>query len=357
MGTLHPYSGRWWEAADEGRIRCVLCPRECLLREGQAGFCYVRQNTGGVMRLLAYGRPSALQVDPIEKKPLNHFMPGTNILSIGTPGCNLGCRFCQNHDLSKARADERRSRELSPRQAVELALAEGCHSLAFTYNEPTIWAEYAIDIAQEAHREGLKTVAVTSGYIGDAAFDEFYAHMDAANVDIKAFTPEFYRKLTLSDLGPVKWTIQRLRKETKVWFELTNLIIPTKNDSEAETRELCKWITGELGPDVPLHFTAFHPAFKMMDLPRTPVKTLSHAREIALDEGLHYVYVGNVHDSDGQTTWCPNCGKAVIRRDWHALDAYALKGGCCQYCGQQIAGYFPDDIQRDSSGWVRPLPI
>ena len=351
------HEARWWTALENGRLRCDLCPRECTIGEGQNGFCFVRRNINGKLFLMAYGRPSALQIDPIEKKPLSHFMPSTNILSIGTPGCNLGCRFCQNHDLSKARLDERRSVDLSPRGAVELALKKNCQSIAFTYNDPVIWAEYAIDICKQAKQHGIKTVAVSAGYISDVAFEEFYQHIDAANIDLKAFSDEFYHKLTFSHLRHTLNTLKRLKNETKVWFEITNLMIPTKNDSPEETEEMCKWILGELGPDVPLHFTAFHPDFKMMDLPRTPSATLSRAREIALEVGLRYVYTGNVHDPIGQTTTCPGCKKTLIERDWHHVGRYEISNGCCKNCGMKIAGYFPDQIRRDSEGRVRVLPI
>jgi len=265
--TEQLHEARWWEAEPSGRVHCYLCPRHCHIHPGQAGFCFIRINQGGKLYSLGYGAPAALQVDPIEKKPLNHFLPGTRVFSMGTAGCNMGCFFCQNWDISKSRSDQVRSQHVPPEDVPLLALKYGCESIAFTYNEPTIWSEYIIDICKEARKYGLKTVMVTNGYITYEAFHDIYDHIDAANVDLKAFTENFYGKITLTHLQPVLETLAWLKKETPVWFEITNLMIPTLNDDPAETRKLAEWILTHLGPDVPLHFTAFHPDFKLQDKP------------------------------------------------------------------------------------------
>ncbi|HTT71321.1 MAG TPA: AmmeMemoRadiSam system radical SAM enzyme [Anaeromyxobacteraceae bacterium] len=348
---------RYWRAEGAGRVRCTLCPRECLLRDGQAGFCYVRQNAGGELVSLAYGRSTGFASDPIEKKPLNHFYPGTQVLSFGTAGCNLGCRFCQNWDLSKARLADRRSQVYRPEEVAELALAHGCPAIAFTYNDPVIWAEWAIDVAQAAHERGLKTVFVTAGYVSGGAREEIFRHMDATNVDLKAFTEDFYGRVTLSHLQPVLETLAYLAT-TGVWTEVTNLLIPGLNDGPAETRALAEWLLEHMGPDVPLHFTAFHPDYRMLDRPQTPPRTLSRARSMAREVGLRHVYTGNVHDPEGQATYCPGCGSAVVVRDWHAVRRYALVGDRCRACGLAIAGRFapagasPTEGRRDYLGLV-----
>jgi pyruvate formate lyase activating enzyme len=329
---------RWWRTEEDGRLRCTLCPRDCRLADGQVGFCFIRLNQSGVLYTLGYGRPAAVQVDPIEKKPLFHFYPGTRIFSMGTAGCNMGCSFCQNWDLSKARSAQVRSIELDPARVVQAALQQGCRSLAFTYNEPTIWAEYVVDISRLAHEAGLKTVMVTNGYISKEAFPEVYEHIDAANVDLKAFTESFYARITLAHLAPVLETLRRLRHETGVWIEITNLIIPALNDSADEIHRLCDWVVENLGDEVPLHFTAFHPDFKLRDRPPTPARTLQEARGIAHARGLKYVYEGNVL-GDGSDTFCPSCSRRIIRRSWHHIEEYHLVNGRCP-CGTRIAGHF-----------------
>jgi pyruvate formate lyase activating enzyme len=336
--TIH--TARWWETLADGRIHCYLCPRHCHIGEGQHGFCYIRENVGGELVQLGYGRPAALNIDPIEKKPLFHFYPGSTIFSLGTAGCNLGCQFCQNFDISKARSVQASSGHMSPEQIVELAVAHGAPSIAFTYNEPTIWAEFVIDIARAAHEAGLRTVMVSNGYITREACLEVYEHIDAANIDAKGFTENFYSKITLSHLAPVLDTVRWLRRETSVWFELTNLMIPGLNDASEETRALCEWMLGELGDDVPLHFTAFHPDFKMLDREPTPPETIHRAREQALSMGLKYVYEGNILTRDGGNTRCPKCGKTLIRRSWHRIEEIAIVGGRCRYCNTEIAGEF-----------------
>jgi pyruvate formate lyase activating enzyme len=331
------HEARWWERDDSGRLHCYLCPRHCHIGEGQAGFCFIRVNHGGKLYSLGYGAPAAIQLDPIEKKPLNHFLPGTKVLSLGTAGCNMGCFFCQNWDISKSRSDQVNSTHLLPEDVTRLALRHGAPSIAFTYNEPTIWGEYVIDICKSAKENGLNTVMVSNGYITYAAFHDIYDHIDAANIDLKAFTEEFYGRTTLTHLQPVLETIEWLKKETNVWIEITNLMIPTLNDDQEETRKLVGWILEHLGPEVPLHFTAFHPDFKLRDKPRTPPETLHAARRIALDEGVHYVYEGNIH-GDGGNTLCPGCGSLLVRRAWHDVLRNRIHDGQCPDCGALIAG-------------------
>ena len=333
--TLH--EGRWWEPIGGGKVHCYLCPRHCRIHDGQAGFCFIRVNRGGTLYSLGYGAPAALQVDPIEKKPLNHFLPGTRVFSLGTAGCNMGCFFCQNWDISKSRQDQVRSQPVAPEDVPLLALQYGCDSIAFTYNEPTIWGEYVIDICKAAREHGLKTVMVSNGYITREAFHDIYDHVDAANIDLKAFTEKFYGKITLTHLAPVLETLQWLKHETNVWFEITNLMIPDLNDDPDETRRLAEWVLRELGPDVPLHFTAFHPDFKLKDRGRTPAATLDQAREIAREVGLHYVYEGNIF-SDAANTSCPECGTVLIRRSWHDVVENRLVNGTCCKCGFVVAG-------------------
>ena len=336
-----PYPGRWWHRLADGRLQCDLCPRDCKLHEGQRGACFVRQRIDDRMVLTTYGRSSGFCIDPIEKKPLNHFFPGSSVLSFGTAGCNLACKFCQNWDISKSRDMDRLMDLAGPDQIADAAQRAGSKSVAFTYNDPVIFAEYAMDVADACHARGIRTVSVTAGYMHDAPRREFYAKMDAANVDLKGFTDEFYVKLTGSTLQPVLDTLKYLRHETDVWFEITTLLIPTKNDSDEELYQLSKWVATQLGSGVPLHFTAYHPDWKLTDLPPTPPATLTRARQIALGEGMKYVYTGNVHDIKGGTTFCAGCGTALIVRDWHRILTYRLDAlGKCLACGTAAAGRF-----------------
>jgi pyruvate formate lyase activating enzyme len=337
--SRHP--ARWWSLVDDGRIQCDVCPRECRLADGQRGFCYVRAREGDALILTTYGRSSGFCVDPIEKKPLAHFYPGSSVLSFGTAGCNLGCRFCQNWDISKAREFDRLVDEATPEAIADAAVRVGAESVAFTYNDPTIFVEYAMDVARVCRERGVKTVAVTAGYISPQPRQEMYALMDAANVDLKGFTEDFYQKVTGSHLAPVLETLEYLKRETDVWFELTTLLIPGYNDTEREIAEAAQWIADTLGPDVPLHFSAFHPDFKMLDVPPTPPATLRRARVRAMQEGLRYVYVGNVHDLEGDATYCPACGGVVIARDWYQILDYRLdQKGRCSSCHTPIPGRF-----------------
>ena len=313
MSASHP--ARWFHPLADGRIQCDLCPRECTLQDGQRGFCFVRQREGDAMVLTTYGRSSGFCVDPIEKKPLSHFYPGTSVLSFGTAGCNLGCRFCQNHDISKARDQDTLADAASPDAIAAAAVRLGCQSVAFTYNDPVIFAEYAIDIAAACRDQGVHTVAVTAGYIHAEPRREFFAAMDATNVDLKAFSEQFYKKLAFAELAPILDTLEYIKHHTATWLEITTLLIPGHNDSDDELQRLSRWVFEHLGPDVPLHFSAFHPDFKMQDIPATPPATLTRARQIARDAGLHFVYTGNVHDPAGATTSCPQCQAVLMRRD------------------------------------------
>lgn len=332
---------RYFHAQPDGRLQCDLCPRLCQLRDGQRGMCFVRQRDGDAIVLTTYGRSSGFCVDPIEKKPLNHFLPGTPVLSFGTAGCNLTCKFCQNWDISKSRETETLSDEASPERLARAAQTLGCRSVAFTYNDPVIFLEYAIDVAAACRERGIKTVAVTAGYISPEPRVEFFSAMDAANVDLKAFTERFYHQVTGSHLQPVLDTLVYLKRETKVWFEITTLLIPGENDSEREIDDMTQWIARELDSDVPLHFTAFHPDYRMRDITATPAATLTRARGIAKRNGLHHVYTGNVADRPGQSTYCAGCGEVVIGRDQYELDNWKLDiRGACAGCGTLCAGIF-----------------
>ncbi|HEX9732754.1 MAG TPA: AmmeMemoRadiSam system radical SAM enzyme [Thermoanaerobaculia bacterium] len=338
-GPTHPT--RYWHRLDDGRVQCDVCPRFCKLREGQRGLCFVRGAKDGEIVSTTYGRSSGFCVDPIEKKPLNHFYPGTPILSFGTAGCNLFCRFCQNWDISKSREIDTLADQADPETIARAAEALGCKSVAFTYNDPVIFLEYAVDVAQACHQRGIYAVAVTAGEICPEPRRELYAHMNAANVDLKAFTERFYKKICGGELAPVLDTLRYLKHETDVWFEITTLLIPGENDSEGELDAMTRWVVTELGPDVPVHFTAFHPDFKMMDKPPTPPATLTRAREIAVANGVRYAYTGNVHDEGGGTTYCHHCGTALVGRDWYRLTKWSLSDdGCCTECGTPCAGRF-----------------
>ncbi len=346
---------RYWHALPDGRIQCDLCPRFCKLRDGQRGLCFVRARQGDGMVLTTHGRSSGFCVDPVEKKPLNHFLPGTPVLSFGTAGCNLACRFCQNWDISKSRAVETLAAAASPEGIAATAERLGCRSVAFTYNDPVIFHEYAIDVADACRPRGIKSVAVTAGYVCPAPRAAFYRHMDAANVDLKGFTERFYDRVCSGHLQPVLDTLAYLKQETNVWFEITTLLIPGENDSDAEIEAETQWIMEHLGPDVPLHFTAFHPDWKMTDKPPTPPSTLTRARRIARRNGLRYVYTGNVHDEAGGSTYCHGCNAVLIGRDWYELTAWTLdEAGRCRECGTPCAGVF----DGRPGGWgARRLPV
>ena len=341
MKKMDSFPTEFWELLPNGRVQCNVCPNHCRLAEGQRGACFVRQAEGGRIVLTTYGRSSGFCLDPIEKKPLNHFLPGTPVLSFGTAGCNLACKFCQNWDISKSREVDVLNDQASPGAIAQAARRLGCPSVAFTYNDPVVFMEYAVDIAQACHAVGVRTVAVTAGYMCPEPRRVFYRHMDAANVDLKGFTDRFYKTLCGGRLDAVLETLMYLKRETSVWLEITTLLIPGENDSDDELRALACWVAKELGPEVPLHFTAFHPDYKLMDHPQTPPETLTRARRIALGEGLRFVYTGNVHDEEGGSTFCPGCGRRVIGRDWYEITAWSLDDqGCCRACGARMPGVF-----------------
>jgi len=331
---------KWWEPTDSNKILCTLCPRYCKIGEGQPGFCYIRQNHNGKLYTIGYGRPTGFAIDPVEKKPLNHFLPGTAILSFGTAGCNLGCKFCQNWSISKAKLDDFNALISSPEDVIMLAKRYSTPSIAYTYNDPTIFGEYVIDISKIARQEGINSVMVTAGYIDKDARKDVYKYIDAANVDLKGFTERFYNKLTFSHLTDVLDTLVWLKNETDIWFEITTLLIPDENDSPEEIKRESDWILENLGDSIPLHFTAFHPDFRMMDKPHTPAETLTTARNIALETGIKFVYVGNVHDLEGQTTYCPNCNTKLIKRDWHSVLSNKIVDSKCYKCKAVVPGIF-----------------
>lgn len=358
MDNIEPgnvVSTRWWHALDDGRVQCDLCPRYCRLREGQRGLCFVRGNLDGQVVLTSYGRSSGFCVDPIEKKPLNHFLPGTPVLSFGTAGCNLACKFCQNWDMSKSRDMDRLMDQASPGTIARAAEELGCRSVAYTYNDPVIFHEYAIDVAQACRERGVKSVAVTAGYVCPEPRREFYAHIDAANVDLKAFTDDFYVQYTGSHLQSVLDTLLYIRHETSVWLELTTLLIPGLNDSDEELARMTRWVVEALGPDVPMHFTAFHPDWKMRDIPPTPVETLIRARRIAMQNGVRYAYTGNVRNPEGEGTACHGCGRKLIQRDGYVITEWHLMpDGRCPDCGTPCAGVFGP---RPGTWGAKRLPV
>ena len=348
-------STRYWHKLEDGRLQCDLCPRHCHLREGQRGLCYVRQRLDDEVKLVSYGRSSGFCIDPIEKKPLNHFLPGSAVLSFGTAGCNLACKFCQNWDMSKSREMDTLSDRATPARLAEAAQRNACASIAFTSNDPVIFHEYALDVAAACHELGVKSVAVTAGYIDPKPRVEFFRAMDAANVDLKAFSERFYHKICGGHLAPVLETLKYIHDETDCWMELTTLLIPGENDSDRELHEMTQWVVENLGAEVPMHFTAFHPDWKMRDIEHTPQATLTRARRIALDNGLHYAYTGNVHDAQGSSTWCHHCGEILIERDWYQLGHWGLaQNGACANCGTTLPGQFED---KPGSFGARRIPI
>jgi pyruvate formate lyase activating enzyme len=347
--------GRYWHRLEDGRLQCDVCPRLCRLRPGQRGFCFVRARECDTLTLTTYGRSSGFCVDPIEKKPLDHFLPGTSVLSFGTAGCNLGCHFCQNWDISKSRELDTLADAASPGQIAAAAEKLGCRSVAFTYNDPVIFLEYAVDVALACRARGLKAVGVTAGYVSPEPRVELFAHLDAANIDLKGFSEGFYRNVCGGHLAPVLETIEYVANETDVWLELTTLLIPGLNDSDAELAALTRWVMERLGPHVPVHFTAFHPDWKLRDRPATPPATLTRARRIARANGVRYAYTGNVHDPEGQSTRCHECGTLLIKRDWYRLEAWHLtSAGRCQGCGTPCAGAFED---RPGEWGAHRLPV
>jgi pyruvate formate lyase activating enzyme len=339
--TEHIVSTEYWHRLGDGQLQCDLCPRHCRLQEGQRGLCYVRQRLDDEVKLVSYGRSSGFAIDPIEKKPLNHFYPGSAVLSFGTAGCNLACKFCQNWDTTKSREMDVMADAASPAQLARAARDSGCRSIAFTYNDPVIFLEYAVDVAQACREQGVASVAVTAGYIDPAPRELFFRNIDAANVDLKAFTDAFYYKLCGAHLEQVLETLQYIANETDTWLELTTLLIPGENDSERELQEMTAWVVENLGPDIPMHFTAFHPDWKMTSHSRTPLATLRRARKIAMDNGVRYAYTGNVQDEDGASTHCHGCGAVLIARDRYRLGRWGLDElGRCASCATALPGHF-----------------
>jgi pyruvate formate lyase activating enzyme len=352
MQTIVPT--RYWHQMSNGQVQCDLCPRHCHLQEGQRGLCYVRQRLDDQVKLVSYGRSSGFCIDPIEKKPLNHFFPGSGVLSFGTAGCNLACKFCQNWDTTKSREMDTMADGATPEQLARAAREMNCRSIAFTYNDPIIFMEYALDVAEACRELDIRTVAVTAGYIDPEPRVEFFRAIDAANVDLKAFTDRFYYKICGAHLAPVLETLEYIRHETDTWLELTTLLIPGENDSDAELHEMTRWVVEHLGPDVPMHFTAFHPDWKMLDHPRTPASTLTRARRIAMENGVRYAYTGNVRDPEGGSTFCHACGELLVERDGHRVGRWGLDAqGCCGACGTAVAGRFAAAPEHAASHPVR----
>ena len=350
----HTVPTRYWHALPDGRLQCDLCPRHCKLHDGQQGLCFVREARGNEIVMTSYGRSSGFCIDPIEKKPLNHFYPGTSVLSFGTAGCNLACKFCQNWDMSKSRETATLSSKAMPDQLAEACRINDCRSIAFTYNDPVIFHEYAIDVAQACREVGVKSVAVTAGYVNEAPRAEFFRYMDAANIDLKAFNEKFYHEVCGAHLNNVLDTLEHVQHDANTWLEITTMLIPGENDDPHELQAMTRWIQDHLGPDVPLHFTAFHPDWKMRDKSHTPQATLALARQIAHDNGLHYVYVGNVHDRDASSTWCPHCHSLLVERDWYRLGEYHISDGKCSHCGGAVAGHF----DNAKGGWgAQRMPL
>jgi pyruvate formate lyase activating enzyme len=344
----------FWHKDEGGKIVCDICPRHCRLQNGQRGHCFVRECEDSEIWLNAYGLASTFCIDPIEKKPLNHFLPGTPVLSFGTIGCNLGCKFCQNWTISTSGEMGELSEKGTPEEIAAAAVKYGCRSVAFTYNEPVIFFEYARDVAKTCHQKRIKTVAVTAGYIEKGAREEFFSFIDAANVDLKSFSEDFYRKYCSASLAPVLETLKYIREKTKVWLEITCLLIPGLNDSPEEIEALTHWIATELGPQTPLHLSAFHPSHLMMDVLPTPPATLMAAREIALKNGLRYVYTGNIYDERGGSTWCSSCGKKLISRRGYIIHEWNLVKGRCRFCQTEPAGIFEE---KPGTWGDRRLPI
>lgn len=336
-GFVAPREARYWESLDNGWIRCRLCPRKCTVPPGGRGYCEVRENRDGVYHTLTYGNPCAIHVDPIEKKPLYHFLPATTAFSIATAGCNLNCRFCQNWHISQARPEELTNYDLSPRQLVDAAVRSGSPTIAYTYSEPTIFYEYMLDCARIAHERGLKNICHSNGFINEEPLRELCAYLDAANIDLKGMSEEYYREMTGGRLAPVLRTLKILVDEG-VHLEITTLLVPGRNDDAETLRRQCEWIRDNLGGDVPVHFSRFHPQHKLRDLPPTPLESLERARTVARDAGLRYVYIGNVPGHEANSTYCAGCGQKVIARVGYSVEVRGLDSGVCSACGTPVPG-------------------
>ena len=325
----------------DNALKCEVCPRECILKDGQKGFCNIRQNLNGNITLTSYGYTTGLAIDPIEKKPLYHFYPSSKVLSFGTLGCNMGCMFCQNWHMSKSKEDTAILQKVEPSEIAQIAKEYDCKSIAFTYNDPVIFLEYAIDTAKEAHKLGINTVAVTAGYINPEARKDLFEHIDATNVDLKSFNEKFYQKHCLASLEPVLDTLKYIKQKTDTWLEITTLLIEGENDSDEEIKKECEWIKNNLGTTTPIHFSAFHPSYKFMNYPSTKTKTLLKAYDIAINTGLNYVYTGNILNEETSSTYCPNCLNKIIKRNGFTVENIHIdEKGRCSFCKTNCNGLF-----------------
>lgn len=334
---ITPHPALHFEKKPGRKVKCVLCPRECVVDDHERGYCGVRENRGGEYYTLVWGSPCTLNIDPVEKKPLFHFLPGTQIFSLATVGCNVNCKFCQNWQISQIRPEQEKSYEASPEKIMELARRAQVPAIASTYSEPVIFYEYVKDIGQVALKQGLKNIIISNGYIQEKPIIELLPFLSAVKIDLKAYTERFYKEVVGGELKPVLETLQRLAK-AGIWTEIVYLVIPTQNDDEGELRAMSRWVAANLGRDVPIHFTRFHPEYMMKTLPPTPMETLTNARDIALAEGLRYVYVGNVPGHPGEHTYCPSCKAVVIRRTGFHVELDGFDRGACRKCGQKIPG-------------------
>jgi pyruvate formate lyase activating enzyme len=337
LGYIEAKKALYYKKLSNQRVQCTLCPRACIVSKGARGFCRVRENRDGDYYTLVHSNPCAVHIDPIEKKPLFHFFPGTTALSIATAGCNFTCKNCQNHDISQARPDDTMNFGLSPLDIVELAEKYDTATIAYTYTEPTIFYEYMIQTAKIAHHKGVLNIYHSNGYISQDALLKLVPYLDGANVDLKGFSDSFYHEITGGSLNPVLQSLVTLKK-SNVWLEITNLVIPTKNDSDKMIDDLCQWVKNELGEETPLHFSRFYPQYKMQNLPPTPIDTLKRAAEIAGAKGLKYVYIGNVPGAEEENTRCARCGKTIIGRTGYYVHTYKINHGRCDFCGMEIAG-------------------
>jgi pyruvate formate lyase activating enzyme len=331
------YEAKYYDKLENLRVRCQLCPRKCEVADQERGYCGVRENHEGIYHTLTHSRPCAVHKDPIEKKPLFHFLPGTHAYSMATAGCNVDCKFCQNWDISQFRPEDLNNFDLSPTEAVRQAKRLGCRSMAYTYSEPVVFYEYMYDCAVAGKKEGVHSVMISNGYIQEKPLLELCPHLSAVKIDLKAFTEKFYKETCSGEFKPILETLVRLKK-IGIWFEIVVLIIPTLNDSEKEIREMCRWIEKNLGGDVPIHFSRFHPTYKLKNLPVTPVATLEMARQAAIKSGLPYAYIGNVPGHPGEHTYCPGCGRIAIRRIGYHVIKISLQDGKCKSCNREIPG-------------------
>ena len=335
LANLH--EALYWRKLPDGRIQCELCPNRCILKDGQRGLCTVRENKGGTLYTLVYGKPCAVHVDPVEKKPFFHVAPSSRVFSIATVGCNLRCIFCQNWQISQTRPEETGHYEMSPAATVDALTKNGCRIIAYTYTEPTVFYEYMLDTARLIKEQGFFNTMHTCGYINPAPLRELLKYMDAINVDLKGFNEKFYRRMSSGRLEPVLEALKIIKQEG-VWLEVTNLVIPGANDQPEDVRKMCEWIKENLGRDTPLHFGRFFPHYKLGNLPPTPIETLEMARKIALDTGLRYVYIGNVPGNPAENTYCPNCGKLLVKRSGYIVGENNIVDGKCKFCDYKIAG-------------------